>query len=65
MTKQEVKKSSDNELITEAIWTYGRLLQNFIARRGTAQLEKHWNDCAGELVKRNLITENDVKWLNM
>jgi len=64
MTKQEIKKSTNNELIRESIRTYGFLLQNSILRRGTKQLEKHWSDCCDELVKRELLTEEDVKHLN-
>ena len=64
MTKQEVKKCTDNELIKESLHTYGFLLQNWTLRRGVKQLEKHWKDCADEMVKRNILTEEDVKQLN-
>ena len=64
MTKQEVRKCADNELIRESIYTYGFLLQNWSLQRGVKQLEKHCNDCCEELVKRELLTEEDVKHLN-
>jgi hypothetical protein len=65
MTRQEVKKSSDNELVRESLHTYGRLLQNWASNRGVKQLEKHWKDCTDEMVKRNILTEEDVNHLNL
>lgn len=64
MTKQEVKKSTNNELIRESMRTYGFLLQNWTLRKGLKQLEKHWSDCCEELIKREILTEEDVKYLN-
>lgn len=64
MTKQELLKTKDNELIAESINTYARLLVNDRCRMGTKLLEKHWKDCTDELLKRNLLTQSDVDWLN-
>lgn len=64
MTKQELKKTTNNELIRESIGTYGSLLQNWCLQRGVKQLEKHWNDCCDELLKRELLTNDDVRHLN-
>ncbi len=64
MNKQEIKKSANNELVRESIRTYGFLLQNYTLQRGIKQLEKHWKDCTDELIKRNILTEEDVRHLN-
>lgn len=64
MNKQEVKKAEDHALITETIRTYAFLLQNWCLQRGTKQLEKHFQDCGNELVKRGIITQEDLNHLN-
>ena len=57
MTKREIPKAKDNELIRDAIWTFGWLQQNEILDRGTKQLESHFQDLCSEMVKRGLITQ--------
>ena len=64
MNKQEIKNSTVNELVRESLRTYGFLLQNWTLRKGVKQLEKHWKDCADEPIKRDILTEEDVKYLN-
>lgn len=64
MTKQEVKKAKNHELIRETINTYGLLLMNYSQQRGIKQHEKHFNDCCEEMVKRELITQEDWDYLN-
>ena len=64
MTKQEVKETENHTLIKETINTYAMLLVNFNLGRGTKQLESHFQDCCAELVKRELITQDDWDDLN-
>lgn len=64
MTKHELKKVEEHELITESINTYARLLVNHYAKMGVKQLEKHWSDCCDEMIKRGIITKEDVDYLN-
>lgn len=65
MTKKELKYLENNKLITETIYTYAWLLQNDALGRGTKQLEKHFADCCEEMLKREIITQEDVDRLNM
>lgn len=64
MTKQEIKKAENHTLIIETIKTYAWLLQNWTMQKGTKQLEKHFQDCCEEMVKRELITKEDWDNLN-
>ena len=65
MTKQEIKKSKDNELIREYVSSYGQLWANWLTDRGTKQLSNHCKDLEAELLNRNILTEEDIRILNM
>lgn len=63
MTKQAMKKAKDNELMFDYIQSYSILMLNLNSDRGTRQIEKHCNDLEEEIVKRGLLTEEQVKRL--
>lgn len=65
MRKAEIKAAKDNELIVEYVQTYSLLMLNTNLQMGTKRHEKHCQDLETELVKRGLLTEEDVKHLNM
>ena len=65
MTKNEIKKAKDNELIIEYVKSYSGLCLNENLHLGTKQLSKHCADLEAELLKREILTENDIKSLNM
>lgn len=65
MRKTEIKTAKDNELIAEYVRSYGMLLVNYSSNRGTKQFEKHCHDLEVELLKRGLLTEDDIKKLEM
>ena len=64
MTKKEIKTSSNNELIMETILTYSSLLSNYQQSRGTTQLEKHFDDLSSEMLRRDLLTQEQIDRLN-
>lgn len=64
MTKREIPKAKDNELIVDYVRTQTLLEANLITGRGIKQLLAHAHDLENELVKRGLLTEADVKYLN-
>lgn len=64
MTKAEIPKAKDNELITEYVSSYALLLVKFNLDRGTAKAEKHCKDLEKELLKRGILTEENIRTLN-
>lgn len=64
MTKQELKKADSRKLVYDAIRTYGFLLTNEMRGCGTKQLERHFQDCCAEMVKRGIITQDEWDSLN-
>lgn len=64
MTKKEIKIAKNSELVYEYATSYALLIVNYNIGKGTKQLQKHCNDLENELMKRNLLTEEDVERLN-
>ena len=64
MKKNEIEKAKDNELITEYVKSYSNLCLKYNLNRITKQAEAHCKDLERELVKRGLLTEEDIKYLN-
>lgn len=64
MRKNEIAKAKDNDLITEYVSTYSTLLVNWNVGRGTIQAEKHCKDLEAELLKRGILTEENIRRLN-
>lgn len=65
MTKKEIKSAKDSELVYEYATNYALLLLNYNMGKGTNRLQAHCNNLENELMKRNLLTEEDIKRLNM
>lgn len=65
MKKSEIAKAKDNELITEYVKSYSTLSLNYNLNRGIEKLQIHCNNLEKELIKRGLLTEENVKELNM
>lgn len=65
MIKQEIKKAKDNELIVDYIDTYSILCMNQNMGGGTKRYSQHCHDLEQEMLKRGILTEQDVKHLNM
>lgn len=64
MTKKELKTATNNKLIIDLASTYANLITNFNLGRGTVQHEKHLKDLQEEMLKRELLTQEDVDYLN-
>ncbi|MEE1256002.1 MAG: hypothetical protein UHN47_05770 [Lachnospiraceae bacterium] len=65
MQKKEIVNAKDNELITEYVSTYASYLINFNLNRGTKQHAKHCHDLEAELLRRGILTEEDIERLNV
>ena len=64
MRKTEIKKAKDNELVLEYVETYSLLLLNYNLGKGIKQLKSHFDDLSKEMVKRGILTLEDVEKLN-
>lgn len=65
MKKTEIPKLKDNELIRSYVQTYGFLMRNMNIGRGEKRLSDQCKALEGELIKRNLLTEEDVRMLDL
>lgn len=65
MRKSEIPKAKDNELVFEYVESYALLMMNYNEGKAIKQKQAHCNELEKELVKRGLLTEEDVKKLNM
>ena len=65
MTKPEIKKAEVNKLIVDYVRSYAGLCVNYNTGGGVKRYAQHCNDLEAEFVKRGLLTEDDVKFLNM
>ena len=64
MRKNEIPKAKDNDLITEYILKHAFLLVNFNNQMGTKQLEKQCENLEAELLKRGILTEENLQRLH-
>lgn len=65
MKKTEIKKTATNTLIVDYVKTYSSLCLNINIGGGTKRYSSHCADLEKELVARGVLTEEDVKTLNM
>lgn len=63
MRKNEIPKAKDNELITEYISKYASLLLNYNSKMGIKVLEKQCENLEAELLKREILTKEDIEKL--
>ena len=64
MKKSDIKTLPNNKLIAEYVHSFAFYDTNYILGRGTKQLGKHLRDLEEELIKRNMLTEEDIEILN-
>lgn len=65
MKRADIKNLKNNELIVEYVSTYSLYDTNYVLGRGIKQASKHLKDLEEELVKRCILTEDDIQKLNM
>lgn len=63
MTRQDIKKATESELITEYIHTFGWWVSNMNTGRGTDRLGKHIADMNAELIRRGILNEQQIEFL--
>lgn len=63
--KSEMKKAKDNDLIEDYVDSYAWWLVACNTGRGTTQKEKHCRDLEDELLKRGILTEENVERLRI
>ena len=64
MTKKEIAKAKDSELIVDYVLTYSKLVLNTNLKLGINRYSKHCADLECEMLKRKMLTEDDIKRLN-
>jgi hypothetical protein len=64
MNKKDIPKLKDNDLIEEYVSAYSSLLLNYNLNRGTKQYEGQCNAMEKELLKRGILTEDNIRRLN-
>ena len=64
MTKREIKFAEHHELIVDLVRSYAGLCVNYNTGGGTKRYAQHCEDLQAELLKRGLLTEAEVKFLN-
>lgn len=64
VTKKELKAATDSEIIVDYIQTYSSLSVNYCLQRGVKQLEKHLIDLDIEMVKRGILSQEQIDKLN-
>lgn len=58
MTKKEIKKAKDSDLVSDLARSYAWLIRNLnTPDRGTKQLSKHVHDLEDELMSRGLLEQ--------
>ena len=64
MTKTEMKKAADNEIIYRYIKAYSSLTLNINLGGKTKSLETELTNLNDEMLKRGLLTEEQIRRLN-
>lgn len=65
MRKNEIPKAPTNRLIVDYVRSSAEHAANLNLDRGTKRLSQHCADLEKELLKRGILTEEDVKELNL
>ena len=64
MTAKELKSAQDSEVIVDYIRTYAGFVFNLNTGGGIKQYGKHLKDLDAEMLRRGILTEEQVKLLN-
>lgn len=67
MTKTKMKKAANNELIVAYVEAYSSFVLKYNEKnsRGIKMIQKECQNLEAELLERELLTEEDVRRLNM
>ena len=65
MRKNEISKADNSELIVDYVISFSSLISNYNTNRGIKQLEAHCTDLEKEIVKRGILTEEQIKRINL
>lgn len=64
MNKREMKKASDGDLIVEYVKTAAEESSNYVLDRGTVQIQRHRKVLEDEILRRGILTEQQIKRAN-
>lgn len=64
MRKTEMRAAQDSEIIYDYVQSYAQACLNYNLNRGTKALEKHLEDLSAEVLRRGLLTPEQVKRLS-
>lgn len=64
MTKQEIKKASNSELIMDYIRSYSRFTVNLNLGLGLKRLGDHLKDLDKEMIARGILSQDQIDRLN-
>lgn len=64
MRKSELKTAPDSEIILDLVQSYATACLNYNLDRGTKAPEKHLQDLNAEVLRRGILTPEQVKRLN-
>lgn len=64
MTKKEIPKSSDEDLLVDYVWSYGIFVRNMnLSMYKTKRIGQHVRDLEEEILKRKLLSQKAVDYL--
>lgn len=63
MRKSELKAAPDSEIILDLVQSYATACLNYNLDRGTKAIEKHLQDLKDEVLRRGMLTPDQVKKL--
>lgn len=64
MTKKELTKCSNEDLIVDYVKTYSSYCVNLNLQRGIERLFNHQKDLEKEMLKRNILSQHAIDYLN-
>lgn len=64
MTKVEMKTADDSQIIVDYIKSYSLFCTNDCLSRGTKAVCKHLKDLDAEMLKRGILSQDQINYLN-
>lgn len=64
MTKKEMLKAKDSEIIVDYIRSYSLYCSNMVTHRGTVAVDRHLKDLDVEMLRRGILSQEQVDFLN-
>lgn len=65
MDRKTQKTATDSEIIVDYIWTFAEHMTNLNLGRGTERLMKHLKDLDDQMLKRGILSQEQIDRLNM